>query len=659
MRSDANKNSKTLLRESIKKRLLIPGRKSTISNKGMLIFEKGRDFRMGDRPLGRVLCVCAALLALALVSPAAEIPCVWTGIEKIVAVGDLHGDCDNFIVILKGTGLIDDNLRWSAGKTHLVQTGDIMDRGKEARRILDLLMRLEKEAEAAGGMVHVLLGNHEELNITGIVLDYQNYVTIEQFVSFLPEDFKKAREKEFISGLPDAEKVRAETGGLDLASDSVQAFWQTILKNDTVARSAYINGFNETYGKWLLQKNAVIKINDIVFAHGGLNEEYSTWKLQDINSALRTELEFFRGRMKNPQAFAKPFKPKIVYSSESPLWYRGLEYKDKRLPQKEVDRILANLKARAIVVGHGYVQSGLSSPLVSEGLGSISRYDGKVFIIDTGISSIYGGIVSALIIEDGRFFLWPPSGEMEARSPVIPPAEEAPLSPGETERFLKTAAIIRVLKGAVPGRTDPWKITLEEYGITRKALFKYIDRPRPHPIPDSYKYELAAYELAKYLGLTAVPPVVEREIEDVPGSLQVFIDNSIPEAGRKAQNLQPPDPKAFAQDMDDLKVLENLVYDSCTNDEDTLIHQEDWRVYRVDFAQAFEPNNETIQGCKILRCSRKLYQKLLEWNQDEVKALLAPFLNEEELRALHARQGLIVRMISKQIEMRGESAVLF
>ena len=87
------------------------------------------------------------LLILFLPLKAASIQCVWTGVGKIVAVGDIHGAYKNFVKILKGTELIDNDLHWIGGKTHLVQTGDIMDRGPGAKRVFDLLMRLEKEAE--------------------------------------------------------------------------------------------------------------------------------------------------------------------------------------------------------------------------------------------------------------------------------------------------------------------------------------------------------------------------------------------------------------------------------------------------------------------------------------------------------------------------------
>lgn len=75
--------------------------------------------------------------------PAEDIPCVWTGVEKIVAIGDLHGDYENFVRILQGTRLVNEKLSWTGGKAHLVQTGDVMDRGPDAKAIFDLIRRLE------------------------------------------------------------------------------------------------------------------------------------------------------------------------------------------------------------------------------------------------------------------------------------------------------------------------------------------------------------------------------------------------------------------------------------------------------------------------------------------------------------------------------------
>jgi hypothetical protein len=602
----------------------------------------------------------AAVLALALLSSAADIPCIWTGVERIVAIADLHGDYDHFVAILRSesVGLVDADLHWTGGETHLVQMGDILDRGTRARDILDLLMRLEGEAAAAGGMVHVLLGNHEEITMARISLGYPDFVTVEQFVSFLPDDFRKAREKDYIAGLPPEVRARVKAEGLDLVYDQdLRLFWTTLMRRDDLARSAYFEGFDERYGKWLLRKNAVIKINGVVFTHGGINLEYSAWKIKEINNLYRLELGLVERRPGDPQLFGRPYRPKILYKSGSPLWYRIDEANSKDV----IDRILANLGAKVMVVGHNFLRAGGGSPTLDpdKARERARLFGGKVWMIDTGISGIYGGFLSALIIRDGDISLWEEAEPPETRRPRAGEQGGAPVTPEEVEAFLRVASVTSPPEPAAAGRTEPWSVRLEFEGIRMRGQFKYIDRRRPTPLPDSYKYELAAYELAKHLDLSFVPPIVEREIHGTPGALQRFVENALPEADRKRRNLQPADPAAFAGAMDDLRVLLNLVNEPCGNERDILIQQDTGQVYRVDFSEAFAPDTVTPQGCEILRCSRKLYKALVDWDEGKVKTLLAPFLNEEEARALNARRGLIVWMIGKQIERRGESAVLF
>src|SRR5262245_19810729 len=88
-------------------------------------------------------------------------PCDVRTAERVVAVGDVHGAFDPFVSILRAANLIDARNRWSGGKAVLVQTGDVVDRGADSRKALDLLRKLEGEARRAGGAVYPLLGNHE------------------------------------------------------------------------------------------------------------------------------------------------------------------------------------------------------------------------------------------------------------------------------------------------------------------------------------------------------------------------------------------------------------------------------------------------------------------------------------------------------------------
>jgi len=339
------------------------------------------------RKIGHFL-LAAVLLFLTALPSFSDIPCIFTGVDKIVAVGDLHGDYQNFIKILTGTHLVDQDLHWIAGRTHLVQTGDILDRGPSARKIFDLLIQLEKEAEQAGGHVHVLTGNHEEMAIAGISFQYSGFVTLDQFLTFLPEDYRDAGESEFYkkkaAGLPAGAVQPA------IPYDEVQQYWRKIMTDDEKAQEKYFEFLHKEYGAWLIGHNAVIKINDIVFAHGGISEPFSTMPLEDINRNLRQELELaMRGAR---------FRPRILYVQNSPLWYRGLALSDEKSMAPEVDRILGNLKARHMVIAH--------TPHGFGTLRTMERFGGKIWVIDTGISAYYGGHYSALIIEDKNFTPW-------------------------------------------------------------------------------------------------------------------------------------------------------------------------------------------------------------------------------------------------------------
>src|SRR5947209_374723 len=113
------------------------------------------------------LCVAAAVVTFGSRPLPAASPCEWNGIDRIVAVGDVHGAHDRFLEILKIAGVLDADAHWAAGNAHVVQLGDIVDRGPDSRKTLDFVRRLEREAQSAGGQLHLLLGNHEVARMLG------------------------------------------------------------------------------------------------------------------------------------------------------------------------------------------------------------------------------------------------------------------------------------------------------------------------------------------------------------------------------------------------------------------------------------------------------------------------------------------------------------
>ena len=94
-----------------------------------------------------------------------------------------------FVEVLRSAGVIDQKDHWIGGKTHLVQTGDMPDRGPDTRKVMDLLMALEKEAAKAGGHVHALIGNHEAMNVYGDL----RYTTPAEFAAFATNDSERVR----------------------------------------------------------------------------------------------------------------------------------------------------------------------------------------------------------------------------------------------------------------------------------------------------------------------------------------------------------------------------------------------------------------------------------------------------------------------------------
>jgi hypothetical protein len=229
----------------------------------------------------------------------------------------------------------------------------------------------------------------------------------------------------------------------------------------------------------------------------------------------------------------------------------------------------------------------------------------------------------------------------------------------ELERFLREAKVIDVKKDVSPGRSRPWIVTLAEGEVRHLAVFKHFDFPRPKPQPHSYRYELAAYALDKLLDARIVPPVVLRKIEGRRGALQIYLENCVSEQDRRRKKLEPPDPRAFANELEGVRVFESLVNDECLNFVDLLVHTEDWRVCRVDFSEAFAPSADLRAECRLTVCSRRLFEGLLKLNEPTVRKVLGSCLNDQEYADLLARKDQIIVKIRALIAEKGEASVLF
>ncbi len=303
-------------------------------------------------------------------------PCNVEGVERVVAVGDVHGAYDSFVSILKAAGIIDKGGRWAGATTHLVQTGDVVDRGPHPRKALDLLMRLEKEAAKAGGRVHALLGNHE----VAVMLGDWRSTSPEEYDEFRTVESEEIRERYFQMALTEAREGAARIGVKFDQGKFRDEFMAKVPLGYVERKVAF--GPTGTYGRWLREHNTVVRINRVLFLHAAISARVAQIGCAGINETVRAELTKDFNR-----TLASPLTT-LVASVDGPLWYRGPAVPGDDGSEAELEKVLALLDARSSVGGHSVVGSGRIE----------SKFGGRLFLIDTGmLASVYrGGLPSAL-----------------------------------------------------------------------------------------------------------------------------------------------------------------------------------------------------------------------------------------------------------------------
>ena len=311
----------------------------------------------------RAMKTLAAIVAVAgtlgsATQAAAQDACHLTTSSRIVAVGDVHGAYDRFVGILTTASLIDENQRWIGGAAVLVQTGDVVDRGPDSRRALDLIRTLEREAEAAGGQVHLLLGNHEVMWMYGITRDASDA----EYAAFRTDESDDVRER-YYRRLESALRRQSAVAGQPFDADTFRdRFFDDTPLGAVEMRAAFSP--DGEYGRWLLAHNTMIKINDIVFMHAGTSPEIASLGCAGINEAVRAEIK--RGA---------PDDDALSLSPTGPLWYRDLMLQPEGTFRDSVDDILDALDARAMVIGHTTSATGRV----------LTRFERRIVEIDTGM----------------------------------------------------------------------------------------------------------------------------------------------------------------------------------------------------------------------------------------------------------------------------------
>jgi len=241
-------------------------------------------------------------------------PVAYKPVDKLMVLSDIEGEFEAFRSLMLANKVIDKKYNWIYGKGHMIICGDLFDRGKEVMPYLWLLYKLEEDARRKGGFVHVLLGNHDVMNLAGDL----RYVA------------PKYQASEKLLGLSHAQLISPET----------------------------------EIGKWLRSKNAIEKIGDKLFLHGGISPEINalSLNLQAINEKCRSYYGIPTKKLDE--------EGKLFMSASGPFWYRGYFGKN-RTNIATVDSTLIKFDVKQIIVGHTITAQNIAA-----------YYGGKVVGVD-------------------------------------------------------------------------------------------------------------------------------------------------------------------------------------------------------------------------------------------------------------------------------------
>lgn len=303
----------------------------------------------------------------------------WQDVARIVAIGDLHGDYDSYLTVLQSSGVVDRRGRWIAGDTHLVQTGDIPDRGPDTRRIITHMARLAQQAEKRGGRVHNLIGNHEAMNVYGDL----RYVTEGEYKAFAGKRSAALRDRYYkatLEALAGSDPERAAA----LPADH-RAQWDLEHPLGWVEHRFAWDPRWDPEGElfqWTMKAKVAVQLNDLVFVHGGISSAYCGNSLESMTTMARAAL-----RRNDPEELG------ILRHEAGPLWYRGLAGVQPVALAETVDAILQRHGAGHVVIGHTPTD-GVIWP----------RLAGRVIMIDTGMSAAFGKRIGWLeVTPEGLF----------------------------------------------------------------------------------------------------------------------------------------------------------------------------------------------------------------------------------------------------------------
>jgi hypothetical protein len=260
------------------------------------------------------------------------------------------------------------------------------------------------------------------------------------------------------------------------------------------------------------------------------------------------------------------------------------------------------------------------------------------------------------------------SRAQDARPSDPAPTVGLPLRGAEAETFLRTAKIVK-RKALGKGVTGSDQLTLSDGVATHRAVWKTIDESRRGlttfpgigailDYEDSYRFEIAAYELDKLLGLDLVPPTVERTIDRRRGALQMWVEGAMTEADRKQKGISPPDLDAWNAQIHRLRLFHQLTFDWDAQNIQNTLFDASFRVYAIDFSRSFAVYEKVRREELLERFSRRDLEALRRLDEESLRAAIGRWVSVPQIRTLLKRRDQILAIAARRVAEKGEGAVL-
>ncbi|HUP49464.1 MAG TPA: metallophosphoesterase [Thermoanaerobaculia bacterium] len=665
-------------------------------------------------PLLRSLVLCALLL---------PVPALSAAPQRVVAIGDIHGEYEGFVSILQKAGLIDQRLRWTGGRTTFVQTGDFLDRGTDVRKVMDLLMALERGAYWRRGRTIVLLGNHELMNLTAALHDAHPA----SYAAFSDRRSERRRRTAYAQYAALHERLSTRYG---------QAPWPLLPESEWNEQRplGFIEfqqalGRNGKYGRWLRSKATIAKVDDSVFLHGGISPNARERTMEKINQQVRLEIEAF-DRIRDYLVAEKLILPFFtfqeisavvdlelgrggemsedmrrvlhafksihlwtIYDPEGPLWFRGFGDWNEEEGEGHVTEILQRFGARRFVVGH---------TILNEGRSIVSRFGNTVFLIDTGMLRNYAkegrpaaleiiGDRYAAIYENGRVSLneSPQSsgrGAPHRPSPILLAslAQDVPLpateivwrgpddttlpfrTSAEVAGFLRDARVVKVYRKKLYGVTRPLKILVRNGSVRAHAVFRAHHREEENAYWESGKF--TEFLRDTYLSeIAAYQLSLLLGLDTVPPTVPWQMKRQRGALQLFIEKARPgwhPDEVEQPNDPERWAMESDrmLVFDALIGNTDR--HESNMLVDSAGKVWWIDHSRSfgrerDLPADRIQRCERRMWESLKALDPGVMAERLAPYMSPRELDALLERHKRLLALIEQRIAERGEGAVLY